>query len=60
MPPLTPNFPAWIDGDLLSASKLNDLMDWIDTGAPPPIISPRTFTGRVFFLLAFTFDTRTA
>lgn len=31
MPPLTPNLPAWIDGDLLSASKLNDLMDWIDT-----------------------------
>lgn len=33
MPPLTPNFPAWIDGDLLSASRLNDLMDWIDTAA---------------------------
>ena len=31
MPPKNPSFPTWINGDLLSASKLNDLMDWIDT-----------------------------
>lgn len=31
MPPITPRFAPWYTGDLVSASKLNDLMDWIDT-----------------------------
>lgn len=31
MPPVTPRFPPWFDGDLVSASHLNDMMDWIDT-----------------------------
>ena len=31
MPPITPRFPPWFTGDLVSASKLNDMMDWIDT-----------------------------
>lgn len=31
MPPITPTFPPWTTGDLVSASKLNGMMDWIDT-----------------------------
>ena len=31
MPPIIPRFQPWYTGDLVSASKLNELMDWVDT-----------------------------